>query len=173
MRAIYLTGECVYLRALTNADNEIATAWFDSPFPIDATRAGTWLKETQRDPNASRRLDLVIARLADDGAVGGATLRTDFRIGTLQFHMAPALADADALRAEALRLLIPWLRDDLELMTVIARIAADEPATIAAAEALGMTPNARFREHVARPGHRVDMLMYQALFAPWQVVEHA
>lgn len=173
MQATYLTGARVYLRALTLDDKETAAAWFPSPFPTDARRAGTWLRETQRDPDESRRVDLLIVRAADEAAVGSATLRTDFRTGTLSFHMAPALSagEADDLRAEALRLLIPWLRDDQELMTVVAPTGADAAATRAAADALGMVPHVRLREHYARPGGRVDMLLYQARFPPWRVAD--
>ena len=39
----------------------------------------------------------------------------------------------------------------------------------AAAEALGMVQGVRFREGIARPGYRVDELIYQALFAAWAV----
>jgi hypothetical protein len=53
-------------------------------------------------------------------------------------------------------------------MIAVAHIAADETETVAAAEALGMTASVRLREHIARPGHRVDLLLYQALFAPWR-----
>lgn len=173
MRATYLTGARLSLRALTLADKETAAAWFDSPFPADATRAEAWLKETQRDPYESRRVDLLIVRSVDEATVGSATLHTNFRTGRLTFRMAPALpaAVADDLRAEALRLLIPWLRDDQELMTVVVPTGADEAATIAAAASLGMMPQVRLREHYARPGGRVDMLLYQAQFAPWRVAD--
>ena len=67
----------------------------------------------------------------------------------------------------ALRLLHPWIRDDLELMTFVLPIPADQPETIAAAEALGMVQGVRLREGIARPGHRVDDLFYQALFDAW------
>jgi len=39
MRAVYLTGEHLYIRAMVAADMERATAWFDSPFPVNAVRA--------------------------------------------------------------------------------------------------------------------------------------
>ena len=61
------------------------------------------------------------------------------------------------------------MRDDLELMTAVVHIAADEPETIAAAERLGMAQGVRLRVHIARPGHRVDLLLYQARYAPWTI----
>ncbi len=169
MRAVYLTGEQVSLRALVAADKECAAAWFDSPFPVNAVRAEAWLKEAHASLDRPPALHYAIVRTADEAVIGGVTLQTDYRIGTLTLRIAPWLPDADALRAAALRVLHPWLRDDLELMTFVIHIPADQPATIAAAEALGMIPGVRLREAIARPGHRVDELVYQVLLTPWAV----
>ncbi|MHB8645921.1 MAG: GNAT family N-acetyltransferase [Thermomicrobiales bacterium] len=169
MRAVYLTGEDLYLRALVAADKECAAAWFDSPFPVNAVRAEAWLKETHASVDRPRDLHYAIVRTADDTVIGGMTLETNYRIGALKLRIAHWLPEADALRAAVLRILYPWLRDDLELMTFVIHIPADQPETIAAAEHLGMTPGVRLREAIARPGHRVDELIYQALLTPWAV----
>ncbi len=81
--------------------------------------------------------------------------------------------ESDALRAEVLGLVVPWLRDELELMTVTVDIAADDPAALAAATALGMVLGVRLREHVARPAGRVDLLQFQALNPGRRVLERA
>ncbi len=169
MRAVYLTGEYLYIRALVAADKECAAAWFDSPFPVNAVRAEEWLKETHGSVDRPANLQYVIARTADDAVIGGVTLQTDYRTGTLKLRIAPSLSDADTLWAAALRILHPWLRDDLELMTFVLHIPADQPETIATAEMLGMTPAVRLREAIMRPGHRVDELIYQAILTPWAV----
>ncbi len=169
MRAVYLTGEDLYIRALIAADAACAAAWFDSPFPVNAVRAEAWLKEAHAGVDRRSRLHYAIVRAADDAVIGGVTLETDYRIGRLKLRIAPWLSDADALRAAALRLLHPWLRDDLELMTFVVHIPADRPEMIAAAEELGMVPAVRLRQAIARPGHRVDEVIYQALFTPWAV----
>jgi len=39
VRAVYLTGEHLYIRAMVAADAACAAAWFDSPFPVNAVRA--------------------------------------------------------------------------------------------------------------------------------------
>ena len=83
--------------------------------------------------------------------------------------MAPACQDADAIRAAALGLLVHWLRDEGEVMAVTVEVAADEPATIAAAESAGMVRNATLREWFARPAGRVDCHLYQALNPRWEV----
>jgi hypothetical protein len=54
-------------------------------------------------------------------------------------------------------------------MTFVLHIPADQPETIAAAEALGMIAGVRLREAIARPDQRVDELIYQALLTPWAV----
>ncbi len=169
MRAVYLTGEHLAIRALVAADKECAAAWFDSTFPVNAVRAEAWLKEAHASVDRPPELHYAIVRNADEAVIGGVTLQTDYRIGTLKLRIAPALAEADAFRADALRLLHPWLRDDLELMTFVVHIPADQPQTIRAAEDLAMAAGVRLREAIARPGHRVDELIYQALFAPWAV----
>lgn len=169
MRVGYLTGERVSLRAMVAADKDVAAAWFDSPFPINAVRAEAWLKEAHARGGPSSTLHYLITQTADDTVVGGATLVTDRRIARLTLTIASWLPDADALRAAALRVLYPWLRDDLELMTFMLRIPADQSETIAAAEELGMKAGVRLRGAIARPGHRVDELIYQALFQAWTV----
>jgi RimJ/RimL family protein N-acetyltransferase len=169
MRAVYLTGERIYLRAVVAADKEHAAAWLDTPFPVSAARAEKLLKDDAKP--SSRVSRYVIVRSADDEVVGGLALRSydGRRTGWAELHMAPWLSDAGALRAEALSLAVPWLRDQVEMMVVRVPLAADEEATIAAAEALGMVRSARLREFVARPGGRVDRLIYEALNPRWEV----
>jgi RimJ/RimL family protein N-acetyltransferase len=169
VQAVYLSGESLSVRAMVAGDKEHAAAWFDGPFPINADRAEVWLKEVHTSIDRPASLHYVIVRTVDGAVVGGVTLETDYRQATLKLHIAPWLPDADALRAAALGILHPWLRDDLELMTFVLHIPADQPETIAAAEALGMELCVRFREGIARPGHRTDELIYQALFQPWMV----
>jgi RimJ/RimL family protein N-acetyltransferase len=172
LRPVYLSGPRVYLRAVVEADKERGAAWLDQTFPVNVARAEAALKEEHEGPwwrRAERRL--VIALGEDDEVVGSALVSSHNanRTGRLRFQMAPWRDDADALRAEALGLLVHWLRDETELMTVTVELPADQPATIAAAEAFGMVRNARLRERFARPGARVDCLVYQALNPRWEV----
>lgn len=169
-RPVWLTGERLYLRPMVAADKEHAAAWFDEVFPIHSTRAEAVLKDEHK---ADRTPRLALVRTDGDEIVGSVEVgtRDGFRRCSLLFHMAPWLdrADADALRAEALRIAVPWLRDQVELMVVTAHLAADMTETVRAAEALGMTRAVRLREWLARPGHRVDKLIYQALNPRWEV----
>ncbi len=173
MQVVYLTGDKVYLRSLDEEDANRATAWFGSPFPINASRAKTVLDEHPYAWWGESELTLVIARNEDDEAVGGVTLSTssDRRIASVRFHMAPALLDADALRVDAIRIVIPWLRDEHEHMVVRLRVPANETETITVAEELGMQPSVRLREFVASGGTRVDEIVYEALNSRWKVID--
>ena len=167
MRIVYLTGEHVYLRPLVLADKESASAWHPGPFLMGAAQAEKILKD--EGAGAARRLALV--RSQTEEIVGSVKLTSNdgFRRCWVTFHMAPSTIDSDALRAEALRLIVRWLRDQMEVMVVSVEVAGDEAETIAAAAELGMVLSARLREFVARAGCRVDRLTYQALNPRWEV----
>jgi len=172
LRPVYLRGSSVYLRAMVEADKERGAAWLDETFPVNAARAEAALKEEHQGVwwmRSARRL--AVALVDGDQVVGSARVRSEDRNRTcgLSFTMAPWRDDADALRAEALAILVRWLRDEFELMVVTVELPADEPATIAAAEALGMVRSGRLREWFGRPGRRVDCLVYQALNPRWEV----
>lgn len=165
MRPPYLVGRRIFLRPLALADRAHAAAWFDAPFPIDAGHAEAFMREeAPAGWGAPDRLHLAIVRLDGDEVVGGATVDGPTRhTADLSIRAAPWLPDDATVRTETLGLLVPWLRDELELMTVTVEIAADDDALIAAAEGLGMSRQGRWREHLARSGGRVDLLLYQAL----------
>lgn len=167
MRIVYLTGERVYLRPLVLADKDSASAWHPGPFLIGAAQAENVLKDEAG--GGARRLALV--RSQTDEVVGSVKLSSSdgFRRCWVTFHMAPSTTDGDALRAEALRVIVPWLRDQMEVMVVSVEVPGDEVETIAAAEELGMALSVRLREFVARAGRRVDSLTYQALNPRWEV----
>jgi RimJ/RimL family protein N-acetyltransferase len=172
LRATYLTGERVYLRGMTLADKDHATAWFDGPFPIDATRAEEFLKDEHKDLS-SRERHLIIGLTDTDEIAGCLHIYTNGQTADIWFSMAPWLDDADSLQADTLRMVIPWLRDEATMITTDLEVPADESRTIAAAEELGMQLAVRLREHIARPGHRVDLLLYQAPGPAWTYAEEA
>ena len=171
LRPAYLRGASVYLRAMVEADKERGAAWLDETFPVNASRAEKALKEEHTDQWRRGERRLAIARCEDDEIVGSVRLISRDRVRTcaLTFWMAPWRDDADALRGEALGLLVHWLRDETEVMVVTAELPADQPRTVAAAEAAGMVRNATLREWFGRPGGRVDCLIYQALNPRWVV----
>jgi RimJ/RimL family protein N-acetyltransferase len=158
------------MRPLVAEDKEHASAWFPDPYPINASRAEEWLKEQHKDPWARTRY-LAIVRTGDDTVVGGVRFWWNGRQTGVRLFTAPWIDDAGAVRAEAIRLLVPWLRDEREMMVTSIELASDDVEGIAACEAAGCVQTARLRQHIARPGYRVDKLFYQALNPNWRIEE--
>ena len=173
MKPPFLTGEHVYIRAMLATDKDCASAWFDSVFPVNAERAEDFLRENVQDRwGEAKRERYVIARSSNDEVIGGIITDTlDYRTTTLTFRMAPHLSpsDADEFKASALRLVVPWLRDEYEYMAQSIPIAADESACLAAADELDLVLGVQFRGYLARSGQRVDLLLYQALNPRWEL----
>jgi RimJ/RimL family protein N-acetyltransferase len=170
LRATFLSGERIYIRALALEDKDYAAAWFRGPYPVNAAKAEEFLRDEHKSIEPQEQ-HLAIVRVDGDAIVGGVQLWTDRRLAFMTFKMAASIRDADECQAAALRLLVPWLRDEAELMMIDVPIAADEPLTIAAAEALGMERTATLRQWLARPGGRVDQHHYEALNPAWRVEE--
>jgi hypothetical protein len=172
MKPPFLTGERVYIRAMVEDDKNCATAWFNSDFPVNAVRAEKYLKDSITETWAARRKFYVIVRTDNDEVIGGIKLKTwDMRAADLTIRMAPHLSRdaADGYKADALRLFIPWVRDEHEYMAQTIAIAADEMHCIAAAEEMDLYFGVRFRGYLRRPEGRIDLLMYQALNTKWEV----
>lgn len=172
LRAIYLTGPSVYLRAPVDGDKEHAAAWLDDTFPVNAPAAESALKEEYGKPWWDRSgLRLMLVRREGDAIVGGIRIRwrSGARLCQVEFVIAPWEQDGDSLRAEALRIAVPWLRDEIEAMVVGTTLAADQTETVRAAEDVGMERHAMLREWFTRPGGRADALVYEALNPNWVV----
>lgn len=170
MRVGYLTGQRIHLRPPTDEDKACATAWFNSVFPINASRATVFLEEQTFPFWKASEFSFIVARVDDDVVVGSVNLGIeDWRVVTVRIHMAPSLPEADELRAEAIRMVVPWLRDEHEFMVVRVFLPADQTAAIAAVNDLGMRLAVRLREFIAVAGGRVDELAYEALNPRWEV----
>lgn len=160
----YLVGETLYLRGLELKDAKRASAWRDSPFPISAERAEEILKKDVPADSGKYRYHLVACRLSDDEPVGAATYQTwNWRTMDLSVHADPILGPAAAVKAEILRLTVPWLLIEREKMVVWVDLADDEPLVEEAAMAIGMRLAVRLREAFWRDGRRADALIYEAL----------
>jgi RimJ/RimL family protein N-acetyltransferase len=178
MQAIYLMGAHVYLRAMVASDKECGIAWFNTRLPmggfghvlpVDSSRAETALKEENRGLWPSGRHRYAIVRNASDRVVGALVESAYYPVmAHVGIQIAPALNDADDLQAEAVTLVIPWLRDERQFRLIRMSIPADQIRTIAAAESVGMMLGARLRRYVARAGSRVDLLMYEAVNPRWE-----
>lgn len=162
MKAIYLSGDVVYLRAMIEDDKDHAMAWVGVPYPVNAHRAEELLKERHKQFWPNPRY-YAICRTAGDEIVGGVTLHLRLRTMSVRFQTAPWLTDADQLQSAALRLVVPWLRDEWDMMVVTVSFPSDLPELRDTAEELGMLHTGTFREFYARPGGRADSLIYEAL----------
>jgi RimJ/RimL family protein N-acetyltransferase len=163
LRAIFLSNDTVYMRAYVEDDKHAAQAWAGTRFPVGSPRGEQLLKDWHREWGARTRR-YALCRSATDEVVGGVTVGVRHLVGEFIVAMAPWLDDADELRAAAFELIVPWLSEEWSLVSVTGHIEADQPATIEAAERLGMQLAATMREFYTRPGGmRVDDLFYQKL----------
>ncbi|HAX25553.1 MAG TPA: hypothetical protein DEU95_08760 [Chloroflexi bacterium] len=175
MRVSYLTGTVVAFRPLVMGDKAVASAWHPSPYPIDASRAEEWLKEKHKS-FWSREAHYALVRIegaatpeaSDDEIVGSARIWSDARHASVAFHIAPWVEDAGAIRADAIRVIVPWLHEEREMLVTTLELAADDREGIAAAEAAGMDQTGRLRQHFARPSGRTDKLYYQKVNRLWR-----
>ncbi|HEX2282536.1 MAG TPA: GNAT family protein [Thermomicrobiales bacterium] len=165
MRAIYLTGERVYLRAMVEDDKAHVVAWHDSPFPVNSAFGEERLKQLHDKVWDVRRYQLAIVRLTDDEIVGGVSVEfaDRDRKASFEVRIAAWIDDAEALRADAIRMLVPWLLEDHNMRRVDVILDSDQHDAIAAAQSLGMFEGVRLREFWRRPHGRVDALFYQIL----------
>ncbi len=136
----FLVGETIYLRGLEVSDARRASAWRSSPFPIAAERAEAMLKKELPAAAERRTTSLVACRIDGDEPVGATTVETaDWRTGWVKLHADPALGRAAAdVKAEIVRLVVPWLSDERHMMVVHVSVDADQGPVVAAAEAVGM-----------------------------------
>lgn len=174
MRVVYLTGERVYLRAMTEDDKDHVVAWYATPFPVNTAFGEEQLKEAHQHVWDATSFRFAIVRAANDDVVGGAEVTFDVRdrMARFELRIAPWEEDGEELRADALQVLVPWLLDDHNMRRVDTYLGSDQHAAIAAAERLGMHLGVRLRQFWRRPSGRVDALIYQIL-NPHEEFPHA
>ncbi len=165
----FLIGDTLYLRGLEARDAKRAAAWRLSPFPVPVARAEEILKEDIAPQAEHERLRLIACRIADDEPVGAVDLRG---WGGRNAYVSP-WADPGfgpggaAVKAEVLRIVVPWLSGERIVMAVFAWINSGEPPVTATASALGMRTAATVREAIWCDGARQDGLLYELLHPDW------
>jgi RimJ/RimL family protein N-acetyltransferase len=164
LRAIFLTGESVYLRGMLDDDKLSAIAWYDTVFPVNAAFAEEQLNEQHKEMWDVSKRQFAIVRAGDDAVIGGAVIEYDGdRRAEIRLHTAPLLENSDSVQAETLGLLVPWLLEEHNMRRVDVGLAADQEASISAAQELGMFEGVRLREFFHKRGGRVDALIFQIL----------
>jgi RimJ/RimL family protein N-acetyltransferase len=170
--ATWLRGDRYGLRAPVPADAECAIAWYEGAFPIAAATARELLTAQETIPwGANPTIRLMVVVLVTDEVVGGVLVeRQDDRVGKLQIVAGGPHGGDEAgqqLRAAVLRLLMPWVMGELNMMVAVIDVPADETILIDAARELGLVEVVRLREQVARPGGRVDLLSLERVNRQW------
>ncbi|MBA2520139.1 MAG: GNAT family N-acetyltransferase [Chloroflexia bacterium] len=165
----FLVGETLYLRPLEQGDAKYPGAWHFASYPINRQRAEELLtKELPKEAESHTRR-LVACRRSDDTPVGAVKYEVQgWRTAFVQLRADPRLRpEGAAIRAEMLRIVVPWLSEESHNMVVWAELDAPAPAVIAAVEGLGMRPAARLREAIWRDGARHDQWVYELPHPGW------
>ena len=165
----FLVGESIYLRGLELGDAKWASAWRASPFPISAEQAEEQLKKSVPE-QAERRVSRLVACRRDDGRPVGSALIDDADATTsgLGLFADPTLGyRGDALQAEMLGLLVPWLAEERFRPVVELVTDGDLDSVLRRAEVLGMRPSVRLRQGTWREGRPRDRVLYEYLQPAW------
>jgi RimJ/RimL family protein N-acetyltransferase len=162
-------GETLYLRPPEPGDAGYGLAWHPSPFPIIRQRAEKILKEEFPKEGDRRIVHFIACRRSDDIPIGATVYDTgDRRTAYVKVHADPTLGNGTAaVKAEILRILVPWLSGEMKKMVVWAELDAPEPELLAGAEAAGMRPAVRLREAIWKDGARHDQWIYELLHPRW------
>jgi RimJ/RimL family protein N-acetyltransferase len=163
MVASYLSGRNIGLRAPALDDAESIATWDDGSLPRNPDAGREMLRRTEQTPwGNAENLRLMIVDLSVGNVVGSVMIeRQQDRIGRIRIAAAPLLpADRrDAIEGEVLDLVVPWMRDELDLMVLVLDIASDRAAVLARPAEHGFREVVRLREHILRPHGRVDLLL--------------
>lgn len=169
--APFLTGAKLGLRHPVVGDARHATSWYEGPFPINRQQAEALLRATETHAwGSAPETRLIADSVADGTTVGGAVVeRQHDRIGKIGLSAAiwHSAAVRDGIHADILELLVPWMLGELDLMVVTVDVPADHGVTIERAVSLGLGEVVRLREHVRRPGGRVDLLTFEIINPAW------
>lgn len=170
----YLRGRWIGLRAPALVDAISVAAWDDAPLPRNPDSARELLRRTEQTAwGNAENLRLMIVDLSSAHVVGSVMIeRQHDRIGKVRIVAAPMLpADRrDAIESEALDVVVPWMRDELDLMVMVLDIASDRAAVIARAGGHGFREVVRLREHIARRLGRVDLVTLELMSPAWRHV---
>lgn len=167
--AIYLRGALTGLRAPLLADAGDASIWYEGDVPLLPDAAESLLVAGERVPWGNNpNIRLIIVALDSGETVGGILVqRSANRTSRLTVTVGERVPMRAQVQAEVPGLVVPWLLEEVGLMTVTIAVPADETSMLAGAEAAGMRIAVRRREYVVRPGGRVDLLTLERVNEEW------
>jgi RimJ/RimL family protein N-acetyltransferase len=164
----FLTGPELYLRGIDRDDAKVMNAWHPSPYPLPSDLAVEQLEESISKDAVEGTFRYVACRRADDAPVGSVEFYSeDQRSCWTTVYANPLLADADAIQAEIVRIFVPWMLHEREMMVIWLEAPEDDKGVASAAAELGMAIAYRYREAVLRNGAREDRICYEALHPVW------
>jgi len=167
----FLVGPSIYLRPLEMGDAATTPFWSDCPFPISADIMEERLKEGVPSDSANGTRRLIAARRSDDQPIGSLETSTeDGRTVDVTFSVPDVFGPArrSEVTAEMIRLVVPWLLNELEQMSVRIQIPLSDSVAGEAARAAGMHKAYQLREaYAVRHGERDDLVCFQALHPTW------
>jgi RimJ/RimL family protein N-acetyltransferase len=165
----FLVGETIYLRGVEEADAKTITQWYPSPFPISEEVAEERLKKEIPDQARNRSQRLIACRRGDDRPVG--SLRTGtwswMNCDISDIFADPLLNDAATIRAEMLRLVVPWLLEEREFITIVATSHGADQAVAEISREFGGRQASRLREALWQDGCRLDEIAYEFINPAW------
>jgi RimJ/RimL family protein N-acetyltransferase len=165
----FLVGDTIFLRGVEEEDARRAAGWRDSPYPINAERAGEIIREMTEDDTPGSRF-LVACRRSDGLPVGSVSMSrspNNDPYTETSLYADPALPGAGQVRAEALELLVRWGFGEAELPNLLIEFGAHETGLRAHADTLGFLHDATTRQHTWHGGAFHDTLTYTAYNPAW------
>lgn len=167
--ASWLSNERVGLRAPVRDDVRHAATWFIGEDATDPATAERALRRRESIPWGGNPVITLVAIDLATGRIAGGVMATRSSSGSCTLEVRVVASDparAELLRG-ILRLVVPWLVDEVGVRTLVLGTPADDAAMLAAAGEAGMTEAVRLREHLDRPGGRVDFLQLERVNAGW------
>lgn len=178
-----LCGEHVRLTALTHQDAALIASWEDdtdflrlvdaSPArPRTAEEVIRWMDSFQK---SSTDFAFGIRLLADDALIGWIALDEIIwsqQVGGLAVGIGRRDARGKGYGAEAMRLLLDFGFDELNLHRIQLTVFAYNQRAIRLYERLGFKHEGTYREFLQRGGQRHDMLLYGLLRHEWETASH-
>lgn len=162
----FLVGDEVYIRAVEPADAKYGTSWRNSLFPWSTDRHETWIKEEM--VKEERTATYIIVRKSDDVPVGSVRTQRWDPLTSLQPYVDPLFSErGHRWKAEALRLMLPWLVDEQHRPGAIVFLTPDDIPALKTMEGIGGRQVVRFREMLFQGGRRTDCLIVEYLNRQW------